>query len=347
MKTALVTTTIHVPRVLRLYREHGPDVMFFITGDRKSPESEIMEWLGRPVSDGSLENYHYLGATAQERLGYACSPLLGFNTIGRRSIAILEALKWGADIIVSVDDDNIPMGADYFAQFRRFLGKPYNGISAHGFSGWFDPGRLLEPPAIHRGFPFTMQSLWCAQAMTNATVGVAAGMCLGDPDISAVVRMPKELLVHGVHEVLREGGLCVETDTRTVWNSQNTAFIRELAPCFLMVPQWKRFDDIFSSLIAQRVMRERGMVVHFGRPFILQQRNPHDTMQDLHAEIWGMTHVIAFSSWLDSVKLSCSGSVLEHVRTVYSEIGALSWMPPGVSELGAAWCDDCQSAMGA
>ena len=36
-------------------------------------------------------------------------PLTGWNTDRRRNFALLEALKWGADLIVSVDDDMIPM----------------------------------------------------------------------------------------------------------------------------------------------------------------------------------------------------------------------------------------------
>ena len=41
MKIALITTTIYVPRVLSLYRELGPDVAFFIAGDRKTPHKEV------------------------------------------------------------------------------------------------------------------------------------------------------------------------------------------------------------------------------------------------------------------------------------------------------------------
>ena len=43
MKTALITTTINVPTVLELYRQHGPDVAFFAVLDRKS--ADLKDWI--------------------------------------------------------------------------------------------------------------------------------------------------------------------------------------------------------------------------------------------------------------------------------------------------------------
>ena len=37
MKIALCTTTIHIPHALKLMREIGPDVRFFVAGDEKTP----------------------------------------------------------------------------------------------------------------------------------------------------------------------------------------------------------------------------------------------------------------------------------------------------------------------
>ena len=86
-------------------------------------------------------------------------------------------------------------------------------------------------------------------------------------------------IVHRVSELLRAGIVVNPKTTHTVFNSQNTAVIRELAPAFFMVPQWGRYDDIFASLMVQRLMRERGLVTHFGQPFVWQQRNAHDLLK--------------------------------------------------------------------
>src|ERR1700758_1270639 len=100
MKVALVTTTIFVPHVLRLYRRCDPDVRFFIAGDWKTP-------LEANTLAGEIKNAWVIYPEMQRE--WKCSELIGWNCIQRRNIATLEALKWGADIIVFVDDDNIPV----------------------------------------------------------------------------------------------------------------------------------------------------------------------------------------------------------------------------------------------
>ncbi len=339
MKIALVTTTINVPHVLKLYRACDEDVRFFVAIDQKTPEAAVN------LCQYDIPNTQVCFIQDQEQ--WACSELIGWNTIGRRSIAILEALKWGAEIIVTIDDDNAPLSLDYFDRFEMVLGAPFSGLSATG-AEWFDPGCLLHPYARHRGFPYLEESAPSFGTIVGAKTGVAAGLCLGDPDISAIDRISQRPIVQNVSQI-GANGVVVEPATGrwTVFNSQNTAFLRELAPAFLMVPQFRRYDDIFASLIAQRVMRETGHVVHFGHPFVWQQRNQHNLLNDLEAETWGMRHVVAFADWLDQLQLSTNGSVLDNVRRIYDrmEPPSLSWMSAGVSELGQAWCDDVEKVL--
>jgi len=69
--------------------------------------------------------------TPDEQCKYKCSELLGWNTITRRNIALLEALRWGADVIITVDDDNIPLSSTYFHDFANLFIAP-SGISSDG-----------------------------------------------------------------------------------------------------------------------------------------------------------------------------------------------------------------------
>ena len=101
-----------MPTVLSLYRACDPDVMFFIAGDRKTDDLAVTNFLI------DIPNHAYYGIDTQHKLGYKCSRLLGENTITRRNIMLLEALKWGADVIVTVDDDNIPLDKTYFSNFE-------------------------------------------------------------------------------------------------------------------------------------------------------------------------------------------------------------------------------------
>ena len=360
MKTALITTTINVPKVLELYRAHSEDVRFFVAVDEKTPTSVLRLDINNCtfVTDGPPDK----GA----EVTYKCSELIGWNTIARRNIAMLEALTWGADIIVTIDDDNIPMSWDYFGSFTTVLDTSWFGIQASSESGWFDPGTLLDPEAPHRGFPFSKASAPTYSHTCGRKVGVAAGICLGDPDISATTRIARAPLVHRVSELLKAGIVVDPTGERrpervtedditawrstargtwTVFNSQNTAIIRELAPAFFMVPQWGRYDDIFASLIVQRLARDRGYVIHFGRPLVWQQRNQHNLLKDLAAEQFGAERILDFATWLDGFVFTGKEKVTDCMRVMFHNLP--DWMPERgkIQEMVLAWADDCDEVM--
>lgn len=334
-KIALVTTTINIPTVLELYRAYGPTIGIFIAGDERTPHSAVEELAQK------LQNCNYYSPSDQRQLGYKCSDLLPWNSISRRNIAILEALKWGADIIVLIDDDNIPLHPSYFVDFRWILRSPFNGLKLSTASGWFDVGSLLSPEAPHRGFPRTKASDPIVSHVTSARVGVAAGICLGDPDISAITRIARQPIVHQTSRLL-EAGLVVDPSNWTVFNSQNTAFIRELAPCFLMVPQFQRYDDIFASLIAQQYMRANNLHVHFGLPFVWQQRNSHDLLNDLLLEIWGEIHILDF---VHRLAVSTNGSAPEVVVRIFDSLNTHVLVADGTRKLVDAWLEDINKVL--
>lgn len=342
MKVALVTTTINVPHVLKLYRKLGPDVKFFIALDKNAAFKQIAAADNGAGFMNGDRRCSWFTPTWQEQ--YSCSELIGWNCIQRRNIATLEALKWGADIIVSVDDDNLALTPTYFEIFERVLAG-YSGLKASSLSDWFDVGTLLDPVSPHRGFPRSKKSEPVFNSICDAKIGVAAGIVLGDPDIDACTRMVNGPIVHRVSELLRSG-IVVDLHCKTVFNSQNTAFIRQLAPAFFMFPGLGRYDDICASLVMQRIMREKGLHVHFGQPFVIQQRNAHDLIKDLKAEIWGMAHVERFASFLDRLEFNGRGNVLEMCQHVAVNLADESgWFPVQAGRAFAAYLDDCEKSL--
>jgi hypothetical protein len=341
MKIALITTTINVPSVLALYRRFDPSasVRFFCAVDEKTPTNAytFLESLG---------NCQLVGGT-----DYKCDPIINWNCIQRRNLALLESLKWGAQIIVSVDDDNVPLDPNYFSQFNHLLvsrrcydhrvAPGWSGLCAHAVNGWFDPGQFLTPPATHRGFPANIAPETYFEAVTDAKIGVAAGMVLGDPDTSAIERIAKRPDVRGVAEILK-AGLVVDPKTLTVFNSQNTAIIRELAPAWSMWCGVSRYDDIMASHVVQRVMRERNLYVHFGRPFVFQQRNKHDLTRDLAGEMWGMENSESIAMELDKISLP-GKSVLEDTRRLFEGIAHL--VPQITTRAALAFLADCEDVL--
>lgn len=333
MKMALVLTTINVPLVLSLYRCCDFDVHFYIVGDHKTPDAEVVKFLE------DVPNHSYYGYDRQAKLGYKCHDLIGPNSLSRRNIGFLESLKAGADVIVSIDDDNIPMDRKYFSDHQILFDK-FDGVQVEGKDGWFDPGQYLRPPVVHRGFPIQRKHKPTYKPLTHAKLGVSAGLVLMDSDIDAYTRIASAPDPQQV-SLLMEAGCVVGGSTWTIWNSQNTAVIRELIPSWFMMPNVGRHDDIYASLIVQRVMRERRCYVHFGKPFVVQQRNEHDLISDLRAEISGMKNVINLADLLDHIVLK-GRSVIEDTRIIYETLCHCSFIPEASARAGLAYIDDCE-----
>lgn len=345
---ALVVTTVNIPTALALqsyaanHAGYLRDVDFatFVVGDQKSPDEEIVACLK------DLKGRYY-SVERQKSLSYACSELIGWSCPERRNIGFLEALKWGAEVIITTDDDNLCLDLDYINDIvRAFELRPR--LLADSDTGWFDVGQLLVPKAPHRGFPHyrlppTTQSF---SSVVDAKVGIAASICLGDPDVSAMTRIVNAPSVHQVSELLRSGIVVDPNSTWTVFNSQNTAFIREIAPAMFQFPGLGRDTDIFASLITQRVMRDLGYVTHFGKPFVYQQRNQHDLIDDLHKELLDYDHLYEFTQWLDGGWFPSDPKPIGSMRAICRRAKEdLDWWPSQATEAGLAWCEDISKVM--
>lgn len=337
MKIALCTTTISVPHVLKLYRSFGEGIRIFLAGDQKTPKAAYEMLLQmRNTQIAMPESGHQ----------WKCSALIGWNSIQRRNIAFLGALKWGADVIVSCDDDNIPLDSAYFNShedvFQPFHGPmvDHSGEEHH----WFDAGRLLHPSVCHRGFPHRIRPRLRITHTVRAKIGVNAGICMGDPDVDAYTRMAVAPEVHNVSRLLEGNGLVVHPHTWTVFNSQNTSILRELVPAWGMIPFVGRMDDIYASLICQRVMRERNLHVRFGSPFVWQTRNEHNLVKDLRGEIDGYDNVERLADLLDHLVLT-GKSVIDDVRRIWDMLNHADWMPGRAVSAMMAYVDDCESVM--
>lgn len=339
MKIAIATTTINIPRVLSLFRAHSPNddgrgVKFFVASDLKTD-------IGAAAYCYGLDGCRWI--TPEEQKRWKCSELLGWNTITRRNIALLEALEWGSDLIIMLDDDNLALSPSYFSDFADLFNRPFNGLIVYG--EWFDAGQWQFPegkPVVQRGFPQEKLSEPKLGVATNAKIGLAQGTILGDPDTSAVDRMSQHPMVHHVSELF-QSGFVVDNATWTVCNTQSTAVLREFAPALLCCPQFGRYDDIFASLICQRIMREKGYVTHFGKPFVWQQRNPHDLVKDLKSELFGMEHIVHLADILDHIVVVPKED--HPVRAVYDTLAHLPWFPKEAVALANAFMDDVESVL--
>lgn len=335
MKLSLVLTTINVPKVLALYRKCDPDVNFIVACDRKTPKGAYEFVL-------SLNNTSVCMPESGHK--WKCSEAIGFDCLQRRNVGFLEALAAGADLIVTIDDDNAPLDKNYFRHYRKAFDGTFDGIKVSGKDGWFDPGQFLVPPVVQRGFPIQVKHRPKFEPTTDVKVGVASGLILGDSDMDAYTRIGKAPTVGNV-AMLAQIGCVVDSGTYTIFNSQNSAVLREFVPAYFMMPGIGRYDDVYASLIVQRVMRERGYHVHLGQPLVLQERNEHDLIVDLRAEVEGMAHVKAMAALLDSIVIPHGWSVIDDTRRIYETLLHCEFLPRASVEAGLLWLEDVETVL--
>ena len=344
MKTVLVTTTINVPTILGRYRATGPSVDIIVAGDKKTPHAETVELC-------DFLDIEYLSPSTQMALGYECSDIIGWNTASRRNIAALEALRGGADAVITTDDDNAPVDGEFFATHRGLIGigEWIAARPSQGVAGWLNVGQFADDPYHARGLPMSERRTQTV-LRTNVggvPVGIANGLTLGDPDMDAIGRLDRQRDVTAYRLPCDRNITISPRDTWAPLNAQNTSYRRELAPLMAVLPGVGRYDDIWGSYIAMRVLMETDWHVSFGAPYVRHERDryPHDLWRDLDNERYGLQHTERFVADLKAIDLSFGEGILDKLALVYDGIARLDYVPDVVAAFGAAWVRDMESVL--
>lgn len=317
MKATIVTTTINIPEALIRYAENvrfygHSDVDFLVIGDRKTP-AETSEFCAKL----SATHYpcEYLGIEDQKDYLQRFPALwahLPFDSIQRRNIGLLKAWEDGADVIITIDDDNLMLNQD-FVGLHSIAGQSVELSAVETTSGWFNVCSVLEDangnPFYHRGYP--RQQRWKeAEAFTCTSpvrrrIAVNAGLWLDDPDIDAMTRMEHPIAVRGLRSSA-PSRFALHPGTWSPFNSQNTAIARDVIPAYFLSPRIGRYDDIWASYIVTRIANHLGDVIAYGEPLLRQKRNVHDLWRDLDAERVGMILTDEFCAVLRGISLSAA-----------------------------------------
>ena len=311
--TAVVTTTIHVPRLLEGYLENAAryghrGVLWVIAGDRKTPDRAVEDLLAG-LRRRFGEEMIFFPAARQEEAFAAHRDLLAhlpWNVIQRRNLSTLYAYQRGAEVIVTIDDDNFVREGDYLGA-HSVVGRPAALESFASDSGWFNVCRFLEErtafPFYPRGYP--LGARWkdgdYRARQAEGRVAVNAGLWLGVPDVDALTHLYKELRVEGY---ARPANFALEPGTWAPFNSQNTALLREVIPAYFLSPAIGRYDDIWAAYVVRAISDHLGDRVSYGFPLVAQERNPHDFFRDFENERAGMRLSDALCAFLRGVRLA-------------------------------------------
>lgn len=292
MKKAIVTTTINPPtEALKKFIKiaDADEWHLFIVGDKKTDDKPYYD------IDTAMDCVTYLDCDAQEKISQELSDLIGWNCIQRRNFGLVAAYQWGADIISTVDDDNIPYeGWGRHCKVNRDIDVKLYKVDAPVF----DPLSTVFPHLWHRGFPIQMldDRNLKGGGMVKRRVLVQADMWNGAPDIDAICRITLNPMVQFPDVMIPFGA-----DKPAPFNSQNTFLSRDVFPTYFLFPHIGRMDDIWAAYVVQAVFPDS---VAFCKASVLQDRNPHDLTKDLEAELIGYRHSGDFANWLSESDMS-------------------------------------------
>ena len=290
MKKYIVTTTINKPTKATLkFCEiaENKDWTFVIVGDTKTPHDDYVSL------EKHYKNIIYLSPEQQEELYPELSENIGWKTIQRRNIGFVFSYDKGAEIVATVDDDNIPYDSwgDNLLLGQSVEVDLYENISCN----YFDALSVTEHSDLwHRGYPIEFVPIKNNieyKGKTKITPLIQAEFWDGDPDIDAICRLSKKPIIK-----FKEF-YPFTTNQLTPFNSQNTFLHRDVLKYYSVLPNIGRMDDIWGAYILQKYFTNS---IVFTKASVYQERNPQDLVLNLENEIFGYRNTLRLLEDLDN-----------------------------------------------
>jgi len=294
MKKYIVTTTINSPTKALIKYSKMDEWTLIVVGDKKTPHK-------------MYDNVDciYLSPEKQQELYPELSDALGWNCIQRRNIGFLEAYRLGADIIATVDDDNIPKPG----WGKNLVVGQTIDIDTYEANEVFDALSVTEYSHLwHRGYPVELLSTKNEikyLGKLSRKVLVQADLWDGDPDVDAIARITFKPIVKFLN---REH---FSSTKPSPFNSQNTFVYRDAIPYYFMFPFIGRMDDIWASYYLQSIFPNS---VVFGESSVYHDRNTHNLIDDIELEM------IGYRNTYDFVK-----NLKDYVENKLPEKSILAW----------------------
>lgn len=318
-RAAIVVTTIFEPRFLDGYIENlrrfgHEDVDVIVIIDRKTPASvaercEHHRRGGMRVLCPTLDEQETFLArfpSMAERIPY--------NTDNRRNVGFLMALDRGADVLISIDDDNYVLEDVDFVGEHLVTGTEIDLESLESSDRWFNLCSLLHSSTndeiFPRGFPYFARRNTRelrGERSGRARVAMNAGLWLSDPDVDAMTR-----LTQAPHIASAEPrSIRLGERTWTPINTQNTSIARDAIAAYYYVRMGfslgglriDRYGDIISGYLVAKCAKSRGDAIRIGSPVADHRRTPHNLFKDLYHELAGMVLLDDLLPWLMDLQI--------------------------------------------
>ena len=329
MNKFIVTTTINniTPALAKF--DELKNWNLIVIGDKKTPNINLKNGIFIPASD-------------QDSLGFKCASMIPWNVIQRRNIGFLLALREGADIIATIDDDNIPYdgwGENIHVGHHLMRRSISDSLVCDSL---FEHSNVTSGKLWHRGFPIQLleKRKDRKENICGGFVEVQAGLWDGDPDVDAICRIS-----NGPFDLkFSNSEFIIDYKCFSPFNTQNTLFSRRISPCMCLLYGVGRMDDIWASYMSQRVMRELRSNTLFTGPTVYQDRNDHDLSTDLEKEMIGYRNTLTFLQRLNDIEVT-GNTVIEMYASIIEGIKDLSFISEEMSNFQRVWLEDIEKIL--
>jgi len=276
----IVTTTINKPteatiKFIEIANRDG--WQFIVVGDTKTPHEEYEKL-----------DCIYLHPDKQSKMYPELSKAIGWKTIQRRNIGFVYAYNQGAEIVATVDDDNIPYdnwGKDLY------IGQEVEVDYYTSELPVFDPLSVTNYPNLwHRGYPIDYLPYRHRveyKGQKKITPLIQADLWDGDPDIDAMCRLSLKPIckfnITGPYT----------SNNPSPFNSQNTFLHRDVLPHYAVWPYIGRMDDIWGGYYTQEMIGKDKLI--YNKATVYQERNKQDLITNLENEVIGYRNTLDFT----------------------------------------------------
>jgi len=270
--------------------------------------------------------------------------IIPHRTDASRSFGYLVAARWGADVIITIDDDNYAVGKstgldyDYLGS-HDVVNSEREIAEVHSTSRWFNPISMLmtkpDKDLYARGYPYSRRFGELNYHICKGRIAMNVGLWTGVPDVDSLSVLAEGSLnglpktrVLGFRSGLNR--LAIGKGTLAPLNTANTAYSRKLLPIIYDTFQGAqigelrldRFGDIWCNLVVKKILDQTGDRICVGMPLVEHRREPRSTFDDFRKEFWGIVvseRVFDFIERLDLQSRSYGNLYQEIVESLRGE----------------------------
>ena len=325
-KFIVITTINKITEAVKKY-DSNKEWNLIVVGDKKTPKI-------------NLKNGIYLSLKDQNKLGFKCEKNIPINSYQRINLGYLYAIKNKAEVIASIDDDNIPLSNwGKNIKVNKSINSKFLTSKNKAIDILYTQKNITKKNIWHRGFPIDLLNKRFEQKIlkkNHCHIDVEAGLWNTEPDVDAICR-----IANGPFKLkFRNQNFVIDNKRYSPFDTQNVMFSKRIMPAMCVLFGIGRMCDIWASFITQRIMRDLNSYLYFTGPTVNHIRNVHNLTNDLFEETLGLKYTNILLKTLDNITFKGTKNVLDMYKVVIDEVFKLKFINKEMNKFQNLWLED-------